>query len=57
MLYAGYTKLINQCKASYTFNINPYAIAVGQFGAAPGSAGDFCSGQPGAGVLGIVHLF
>jgi predicted porin len=57
MLYAGYTKLINQCKASYTFNINPYAIAVGQFGAASGSAGDFCSGQPGVGMLGIVHLF
>ena len=30
---------------------------IGQQGAAPGSAGDFCSGQPAAGVLGIVHLF
>jgi predicted porin len=57
MLYVGYTKLINQCKASYTFNINPYPIAIGQFGAAPGSAGDFCSGQPGGGTFGIVHLF
>jgi predicted porin len=57
MLYVGYTKLINACKASYTFNINPYPIAVGQFGAAPGSAGDFCSGQPGGGTFGIVHLF
>jgi predicted porin len=57
MLYVGYTKLINQCKASYTFNINAYPIAIGQFGAAPGSAGDFCSGQPGGGTFGIVHLF
>jgi len=57
MLYVGYTKLINQCKASYTFNINPYPIAIGQYGAAPGSAGDFCSGQPGGGTFGIVHLF
>src|SRR5258707_3133912 len=57
MLYVGYTKLINQCKASYTFNINAYPIAIGQFVAAPGSAGDFCSGQPGGGVFGIVPLF
>jgi len=57
MVYAGYTKLINQCKASYTFNINPYPIAVGQFNAIPGGPGDFCSGQPGGGTLGIVHLF
>ena len=57
MLYVGYTKLINQCKASYTFNINAYPIAIGQYGAAPGAPGDFCSGQPGGGTLGIVHLF
>jgi hypothetical protein len=47
-----WTKLINQCHASYTFNINPYAIAVSPIGNT-----DFCSGQPGGGTLGIVHLF
>ena len=52
MLYVGYTKLINQCHASYTFNINPYAIAVSPIGNT-----DFCSGQPGGGMFGIVHLF
>ena len=57
MLYAGYVKIANQCKAAYTFNINQYAIAVGQMNATPGSAGDFCSGDPGGAVLGIVHLF
>jgi len=57
MLFAGYTKLINQCKASYTFNINPYPIAVGQLGAASGSAGDFASGRPQGFAFGIVHLF
>ncbi len=57
MLYAGYVKILNECKASYTYNINPYAIAVGQFGAAPGSAGDFCSGSPGGAIFGMVHLF
>jgi len=57
MMYAGYVKILNECKASYTYNINPYPIAVGQFGAAPGSAGDFCSGSPGGAVFGMVHLF
>jgi predicted porin len=57
MLNAGYVKLQNDCKAAYTFNINSYPIAVGQLNAAPGSAGDFCSGRPGGFVLGFVHLF
>jgi predicted porin len=57
VLWVGYTKLVNQCKAAYTFNINPYAIAVGQFGAAPGSAGDFCSGKPGGATFGFTHSF
>jgi hypothetical protein len=57
MLYAGYVKILNQCKASYTYNINAYPIAVGQFGAAPNTPGDFCSGSPGGAIFGIVHLF
>jgi len=57
MLYAGYVKIQNECKASYTYNINAYPIAVGQFGAASGSAGDFCSGSPGGAIFGMVHLF
>jgi predicted porin len=57
MLYAGYVKIANGCKAAYTFNINQYAMAVGQMNAAPGSAGDFCSGDPGGAIFGIVHLF
>jgi predicted porin len=56
-VYAGYVKLINECKASYTFNINAYPIAVGQFNAPSGSAGDFCSGSPGGGLFGILHTF
>jgi predicted porin len=56
-LYAGYVKLLNECKASYTFNINAYPIAIGQQNAAPGSAGDFCSGSPGGAVFGILHTF
>ena len=57
MLNVGYVKLSNDCKAAYTFNINSYAIAVGQLNAAPGSPGDFCSGKPGGLLLGFVHLF
>ena len=57
LLYAGYVKLANECKAPYSFNINGYAIAVGQFGAPAGTAGDFCSGRPSGAVLGFVHLF
>jgi predicted porin len=57
MLYAGYVKIANGCKAAYTFNINQYAIAVGQQNAPTGGAGDFCSGDPGGFLLGIVHLF
>jgi predicted porin len=57
MLNVGYVRLNNDCKAAYTFNINAYPIAIGQFGAAPGSAGDFCSGKPSGLVFGLVHLF
>ena len=57
MLNVGYVKLSNDCKAPYSFNINSYPIAVGQLNAAPGSAGDFCSGKPGGLVMGFVHLF
>jgi hypothetical protein len=57
-------KLFNECHASYTFNINPYPIAVNTTG------GDDCtppnlvtsgqnvtSGRPQAFVMGILHLF
>ena len=54
LLYAGYVKLANECKASYSFI---YPIAVGTPNAAPGSAGDFCSGRPGGAVFGIAHFF
>jgi len=43
MLYGGYVKIINAEKARYSFNINSYSIATG--------------GDPGAVVLGMVHLF
>ena len=56
-LYAGYVKIDNECKAPYSFNINSYAIAVGQENAAAGSAGAFCSGKPSGLVLGVLHLF
>ena len=56
-LWVGYTKLINQCRASYTFNINPYPIAVNTLSRVAGGPNDFCSGQPSAGTLGITHLF
>jgi predicted porin len=42
-VYAGYVKIDNGGNASYTFNINPYPIAVG--------------GKPGGFVLGMIHLF
>lgn len=42
-VYAGYVKLDNRANASYTFNINPYPIAIG--------------GKPGGFVLGMIHLF
>ncbi len=57
VLWVGYVKLANECKAAYTFNINSYAIAVGQYGAAPGTAGDFCSGKPSGATLGFTHSF
>jgi predicted porin len=57
VLWVGYVKLNNECKAAYTFNINGYAIAVGQEGAAAGSAGDFCSGKPSGATFGFTHSF
>lgn len=57
LLYAGYVKIDNDCKSNYSFNINGYPIAVGQFGATAGSAGDFCSGKPQGAVFGMVHNF
>ena len=56
-MWVGYTKLINQCRASYTFNINPYPIAVNTLSRVAGGPNDFCSGQPSAGTFGITHLF
>jgi predicted porin len=43
LLYAGYVQIANQANASYTFNINPYPIAIG--------------GRPSGFVLGTVHFF
>jgi predicted porin len=42
-VYAGYVKIDNDSNASYTFNINPYPIAVG--------------GKPSGFVFGMIHLF
>jgi predicted porin len=58
-LYAGYVKLQNECKSPYSFNINGYAIAVGQEGstATTNPLGNFCSGKPSGAVLGFLHLF
>jgi predicted porin len=42
-VYAGYVKIDNDSRASYTFNINAYPITVG--------------GKPGGLVLGMIHLF
>jgi len=56
-LYAGYVQINNGCKAGYTFNINPYPIAVGTQNAVTGSAGDFCSGKPQGAVFGMLHTF
>ncbi|HKE42267.1 MAG TPA: porin [Casimicrobiaceae bacterium] len=55
-VWAGWTKLFNQCRASYTFNINSYNIAVNT-GTANNGCGDFASGRPQAGLFGITHLF
>jgi hypothetical protein len=41
LLQAGYIKIINDSRASYTFHINPYTIATGA--------------HPGGLLLGIVH--
>jgi predicted porin len=43
LLYGGYVKINNEARASYSFHINPYTIAVGA--------------DPGAFVLGMVHFF
>ena len=56
-LYAGFVKLSNKCGASYTFNINPYPIAVNTLMGTKPDALNFCSGQPSASVFGMVHLF
>ena len=56
-LYAGFVKLANKCGASYTFNINPYPIAVNTLTGTKPEALNFCSAQPAASVFGIVHLF
>ena len=42
-VYAGYVKIDNDSRASYTFNINAYPLTVG--------------GKPGGLVLGMIHLF
>src|SRR6476620_5438166 len=42
-VYAGYVKIDNGGNASYTFNINPYPIAIG--------------GKPQGCVMGMIHLF
>jgi predicted porin len=42
-VYAGYVKIDNGGNASYTFNINPYPIAIG--------------GKPQGFVMGMIHLF
>jgi predicted porin len=42
-VYAGYVKIDNGGNASYTFNINPYPIAIG--------------GKPQGLVFGMIHLF
>jgi predicted porin len=56
-VYTGWTKLINQCHASYTFNINPYPIAVNTVGGGDCRGDLGTSGQPQAVVFGILHLF
>jgi len=43
LTYAGYVKIQNSDRASYTFNINSYGIAAG--------------GKPGGLVFGLVHFF
>jgi predicted porin len=43
LLYAGYVKIDNESNASYTFNINPYPVAIG--------------GRPSGWVVGTVHFF
>jgi len=42
-VYAGYTRVQNDSNASYTWNINPYPIAIG--------------GKPTGIVLGMIHFF
>ena len=42
-VYAGYVKIDNDSNASYTFNINPYPIAIG--------------GKPQGFAMGMIHLF
>src|SRR5262249_4840757 len=59
-VYTGWTKLFNECHASYTFNINPYPIAVNTTGGGNCTPTDnqfVTSGRPQAFVFGIIHLF
>ena len=57
-VYAGYVKLQNDRNASYTFNINSYAINTTCTGT--GSAADLncgSNGKPDGFVFGMIHLF
>ncbi len=48
LMYAGYVKLQNECNASYTFNINAYAV---------GRPAGGCFGKPEGWIAGMVHFF
>jgi predicted porin len=52
LLYAGYTKLLNDQYNPTTFNINSYAIATCKFGDS-----ECTQGRPGGFALGMVHFF
>jgi len=47
-VYAGYVKFNNECRAAYSFHINPYTI---------GKPAGGCFGKPEGWVLGMVHNF
>ncbi|HZI83756.1 MAG TPA: porin [Casimicrobiaceae bacterium] len=55
LLYAGYTKLNNDCNAKYTFNINPYTINTNHSVTSPDGA--VCNGEPSGLLAGMVHFF
>jgi predicted porin len=56
-VYAGWTKLFNECHASYSFNINSYAIAVNTVGGGDCRGDLGTTGRPQALLAGIIHLF